>query len=217
MRQRSSKIESLIRWFFQPEFEELPVGLMAVTVVLTIAAEKDIQNFIWNGIDGEHAVLFVFGLFVIVTGVMIAIFHLFSDAEKSREEKRQMLVIASVCCIFSGVVGGYYLYAAGGQASVMRLFGAWNGIQGLFLAVFLCLKEVDESAVADANAETREVVAGLLTVVGVFALLKYYFKLHWVDTFSVCIAVSMNFSLFMRIVSSQFNRFCKKTGYSQDR
>ncbi len=200
----SKMVEMVIRWLFQPEFAELPVGLMALTVVLTIAAEKDIQSFIWNGIDGKDALYFVFGLFAIVSGVITAIFHLFSNAEKSREEKRQMLAIASVCCIFSGVVGGYYLYAAGGQASVMRLFGAWNGIQGLLLAGFLWMKMIDETSITDANAETGEVVAGLLTVIAVFALLKYYFELHWVDTFSICVAVSMNFPLFTHVLSRQF-------------
>lgn len=205
----SKLVESVICWLFQPEFEELPVGLMAVTVVFTIAAEKDIQNFIWNGIDGKHALLFVIGLFVIISGAITAIFHLFSTAEKKREDKKLMLMIAAFCCIFSGVVGGYYLYAAGEKTSVMRLIGAWNGFQGLILAVFLHLKEVDENSVTDTNAESREVVTGLLTVAAVFALLKYYFELHWVDTFSVCIAVSMNISLFMSFFNRRFIRIFK--------
>lgn len=198
----SAHLEQAICWLLWPQFEELPIGMIAMTTFLTVFAEKDVQNLIWKALEGDHVLIVAFVLFVLLSGGITAFYHLFSDAEKNSQDKKQMLAIASVSCIFSGVVGGYYLYAAGGDGSFIRLIGAWNGIQGLLLAILLYLKEIDETAVADTNALFSEAVAGLLTILAVFTLLKYWFVMHWIDTFSICIAVSMNFSLFPRFIFS---------------
>ncbi|MBU1109540.1 MAG: hypothetical protein KKB51_22855 [Candidatus Riflebacteria bacterium] len=178
-----------------PEFEELPVGLMSITLILMLALEKDLQMFVMETLAGSFSPLLVILFFNLIAFGILALYHVFSKAPKSDLEKRGMIGFAVVCCATSGLLGGYRLYLE--QSSWLQLFGIWNVLQGVSLVILFQTKALNEKSMSDQNAPLAGTIANFILVGSLYVILKYGFNLHYIDNFSICVAYAMSVSLWV--------------------
>jgi hypothetical protein len=175
-----------------PEFEELPVGLMAFTMLIMVLLETDLQNLFLAALEIESNLFFLLILLNIVVFGVLSIFHVFSKRQKTDQEKRGMVGFAIFCCIISGVMGGYRLYLE--QSSWLQIFGVWNVIQGLAAALLFHAKAINENSLSDENAPLAGTIANFVLVGTLYIFLKFGFNLHYIDSFSICVAYAMSLS-----------------------
>lgn len=175
-----------------PDFEELPIGLMAFTILLMALLEPDLRILVDEGISGSAGLLWIGGLFNVMIFGSLALFHVFSGSKKTKKEKRGMVALAAFCCIVSGLLGGYRLYLE--QSSLVQLFGVWNIVQGLAVALLLAIKAINESSLTAKETPLTGAIANFVIIAALYVVLKYGLAMHYLDNFSICVAYAMTFS-----------------------
>lgn len=184
-----------VSWLGQqlwPEFAELPVGLMAFTLIVMVLLESNLQTLILDALYSGAGGLFGIFLLNLVVAIAHALYHVFSHKRKSDEEKRAMVGFAAICCITSGILGGYRLYLE--QSSLIQLFGIWNVVQGMAIALLFHAKAINATSIPDEEAPLAGTIANFFVIGSLYIILKYGCGLHYIDNFSICVAYAMSLS-----------------------
>ena len=188
------KVEDILVKLFWPRFEELPVALMAISVILVVLFTAEVQAEILKSLSQDDSwKLIVFALVVVYT-LLCSVYHVFVIQKKTNNEKRAMVRFAAYCCGLTGVVGGMKSLASG-ETDVLNLaivfVNLWQGGVLLMLAHF---EVVDESNMSDQESTLAGSVANIGVVVIFFFLLKEGLGMHWFEVFSLLVAYAATFS-----------------------
>ncbi|EKD83823.1 MAG: hypothetical protein ACD_39C00426G0002 [uncultured bacterium] len=188
------KVEDILVKLFWPEFEELPVALMAISVILVILFTAEVQKEILRSLNQDDSwKLMIFGLIVAYT-LLRSVYHLFVIQKKTNYEKRAMVRFAAYCCGFAGVVGGLKSLATG-EAYVLNLAMVFvNLLQGGVLLLLAHFEVVDESNMSDEESPLAGSVANIGVVIILFFLLKEGLGMHWFEVFSILVAYAATFA-----------------------
>ncbi|EKD83533.1 MAG: hypothetical protein ACD_39C00614G0001, partial [uncultured bacterium] len=76
----------------------------------------------------------------------------------------------------------------------LQIFGVWNVIQGLATALLFNAKAINEKSMSDAHAPLAGTIANFVVVGCLYIALKFGLNLHYIDSFSICVAYSMSLS-----------------------
>jgi hypothetical protein len=179
-------------WFI-PTYDELSLFLMAITLILLFVANTSFQEQIhkWNGrfSDGRVFIAAV----ILLSGMGLSIYHVFTTREKTDIEKWIMLLFAVLTNAGTGIISGWYVLNSSRIQNWQIIFPLWNFINGVLLLLMLRFRIIDEECISDRDATAREVFLGLFAVIVIFIFCNYVFKLHWAITFSICIIYATSF------------------------
>lgn len=177
-------------WLFIPRFNEMALFSMSLTCLLLVAANFNFDfEFTANQMNARN--YGIIGAYVVIcSGLLLSIFHAFSDRKKSSFEKIFMLLFASIISGFGGIWAGAYLWY--NTEGWFRILPVWNIISGYILLASVRDTSSIEQRISDENASLTEIVLSTLITVLLFSISQYGFDLHWAATFSITVAYATN-------------------------
>lgn len=184
-------------WFlrqFWPEFEELPVGLMGYSLILLTIFDGGFQDELLHLLFSTKAWLYFLFYLMIFYVILKSLYHVFSNCEKTREEKKSLLGFAAFCCILTGIFGGARLYMNGQEGGWLQILGLYNLLQGFTLGVLVRFEIIDESSFSDRETPFWGAITNFLAVTTLFLFLKFWHSFYWVDNFAILVAYAMTFA-----------------------
>jgi hypothetical protein len=179
-------------WFI-PAYDELSLFLMAATFILLGATNATMREQIQKLMMKSNDVRIYFLAVIFLCGMGLSIYHIFTTREKNNYEKMVMLFFAVMANAGTGIISGWYVIKNSDVHNWQLIFPIWNIINGALLLLMLRFRIIDEECISDRDANTTEVIIGLIAVLIIFALCNYVFKLHWAITFSICIIYTTSF------------------------
>ena len=193
-------------WFI-PTYDEQSLFLIAVTLLLVVLSNEHVKYVLHLLLNSHkktefftsltHTVIlgtamFLFIPFVIILpGLFLSLYHIFSKRKKSRTEKHLMMLFAVVTNAVIGIAAGAYVIR---QCPVwLLIFPVWNILNFIVILTMLDARVVNETCIIEDKTTLARVAVGLITTIVIFALCNYVFKLYWAVTFSICIIYTTNF------------------------
>lgn len=193
-------------WFI-PVYDEMSLFLMSITLILLYALngpfQEQIRKLAAICLHQRYVLHVLVAAAILITGMGLSIYNVFTTREKTDTEKWIMLLFAVLTNAGTGIISGWYVLSSSSIRDWLIIFPIWNIINGVLLIVMLRLKIIDEDCISDRNATLKEVVIGLIAVLIVFILCNYVLKLHWAVTLSICIIYTTSFD---RALQSVFPR-----------
>jgi hypothetical protein len=178
-------IKETAGWFI-PVYDELSLFLMAITLILLCVANASFQEQIYKWSGEFHDGRVFVAAAILLSGMGLSIYHVFTTREKTDIEKWIMLLFAVFTNVGTGIISGWIVLTSSIR-DWQIIFPIWNVINSILLVVMLRYRIVDEECISDRDASLKEVVIGLIAVLAIFIFCNYVFKLHWAVTFSICI------------------------------
>jgi hypothetical protein len=129
---------------------------------------------------------------LIIFMICHSLYHVFSNTGKTASDKNMLVFLAAVCCIATGLFGGFRLMQI--DAALIQIFGLFNLIQGIVLAILFRLEYLDEKSFSDRDTPFWGATVNFFMVFTMFSIFKFTLYLHWIDYFSILVAYAMNFS-----------------------
>lgn len=175
--------------FLIPKYSEVSLFLMSLVFALLFLTNQSMRETIStfrhlkNGYDFEANTLVI--LFFL--GLILSIYHAFSNRKKSSFEKHCMIIFAIVVNFYAAISAGFYLYS-GGTQGYLFVFPLWNIISALFLMVLFDAKVVGIKSISDENSNLQEIIFSSLVIVIIFLISQYAFRAYWAITFSVAVS-----------------------------
>ncbi len=120
-----------------------------------------------------------------VLGMIFSIRHVFTSRKKESWENQWMGAFALAVNGLAGIAAGIEIFP--GQWSWMALFPIWNILYGVILLYQIGFAE---NVVTEDNVSLLEVGIATVSLLVVFAIAKYGFRLSWATIFSVCMVYS---------------------------
>jgi hypothetical protein len=104
-----------------------------------------------------------------------------------------MLNFAVLINTGTGIFAGMYVLKNIIAPNWLIVFPIWNIINSILLLLMFNFKIIDEECIDDRKATLLQIVLGLVSVLIIFVLCNYVFKLYWAITFSICIVYTTSF------------------------
>jgi hypothetical protein len=117
-----------------------------------------------------------------------SIYHAFTKKDKGLGAKLAMLFWAIAICAGTGVYSGYVMIRYPSPSGWLIICSVWNIIYGCLLLIFLRYEWIDIRSISDRDALLGEVILGLGAALIILVVCLYIFKLHWVISYSICLA-----------------------------
>jgi hypothetical protein len=182
--------------FLIPTYDELSLFLISVTMIAFYLANSRMRNqintFFIKAAEFHAWMLFV-PLVLFLAIICLCIYHVFTTREKTMFEKRVMMGFAVLTNFVTGTIAAVYTLKDTAASNWLLVFPIWNIINGVLMLLMVSLGIIDEDCISDRDANTTEVIIGLIAVLIIFAICHYVFKLHWAITFSICIIYTTSF------------------------
>ena len=193
------KIKKIFSFLFIPHYDELSLFVMGYICILILAVNANItvSTFKDFSFSGPGTSFFIVLFLPLLFGMLLCLYHAFTNRKKTRIEKKIMLLFAAVINGFSGIWGGTYILTH--TKGFIAVFPIWNIISGFILLNFL--KEdrfsdsyIEDDCISDENVSPSEIIVGAVIITVIFYVCYCMFDLNWAATFSICIAwaTSMN-------------------------
>jgi hypothetical protein len=197
-------IKEKVPWFI-PVYDELSLFLMTITLILLAVANTPFQEQLrpWSQRLTDGRVLIVAP--ILLAGMCLSIYHVFTKRPKSDIEKSLMLLFAVLINAGTGIISCWIILTSSIR-DWQIIFPIWNVINSALLIVMLRYRIIDEECISDRDASPKEVVIGLIMVLAIFILCDYVFKLHWAITFSICIVYTTSFDRALQSVFPGLSR-----------
>jgi len=112
-----------------PQYDEIALFAMSLTCALLLFAAATSENLDIHISPGEADIRLIAALLVFFSGLVLSIYHAFTDRPKTTLEKSFMLYFAVLLNSFSGVMAGMYDLAT--ASGLLILFPVWNIINGV--------------------------------------------------------------------------------------
>jgi len=190
-----------------PRYNELALFLMSISFILVFFAYDELQTILDKFFVDRFDLRLFLLLVIFVLGMLLSLYHVFTERRKNDFEKRVMLVFAVFVNAFSGIAAGIHIltdafdilsadasYIKLVVDSILMLFPIWNMANGVLLLILLRLDIIGEQNITDENATRFQVLLGSLILLLVFLFCYTILKLHWTITFSICVASAADVS-----------------------
>jgi DNA-directed RNA polymerase subunit RPC12/RpoP len=174
-----------------PVYDEMSLFLISMTLILLYAVNEPFQEQIRKlaaiSLHRRYVLHVFVAAAILITGMGLSIYNVFTTREKTDTEKFIMLFYAVLTNAGAGIISGLYVLNSSSIRDWLIIFPIWNIINGVLLIVMLRLKIIDEECITDQKATLVQIFLGLIAVVAILLLCNYVFKLHWAVTLSICI------------------------------
>jgi hypothetical protein len=176
-----------------PQYDEISLFAMSFTCsLLIIAAALETRWDIRNPFSTMEDVKIMAIIVMFISGLILSIYHAFSDRPKTSLEKYLMLFFAVILNGFSGIMAGtYFLEGAKGW---MVIFPILNIINGAILLGMFRSQILDDRNISDHNVSIIQIALAATVIILLFAVCHYIFHLLWAQTLSICVLYATNLS-----------------------
>jgi hypothetical protein len=182
--------------FLIPTYDKLSVFLMAVTLIILCIADSRIRNPIETLVTQAiktNAWPALIPLALAVAVLCLCCLPVFIHRQETVFEKRVMVAFAVLTNLVTGITAAIYTLKNTATTDWLLIFPIWNIINAAALLFAVSLKIVDEECISDRQATAAQIIFGAISVLIVFAICNYAFKLHWAVTYSICIIYTTSF------------------------
>jgi hypothetical protein len=180
-------------YYIIPQYDEIALFAMSLTCVLLILAavlsgNPDVQIAIYPERDADPRI--IAAAFVFLSGLLLSLYHAFTDRPKTALEKSFMLFFAVLLNSFSGILAGMYELAA--TSGWLVMFPLLNIGNSVVLFSMYRSGTLSEANISDQHASRNQFVLTAAIVLILFAVCRYMFSLIWMQTLSICVAYATN-------------------------
>jgi len=182
--------------FLVPTYDKLSLFLMAVTLIVLCIADSQIRNSIvtlFVQAIRTHAWPAIILLVLFIGVLCLCCLPVFLRRDETVFEKRVMAAFAVLTNLVTGIIAAIYTLKNTVTTDWLLIFPIWNIINAAALLFAVSLKIVDEECISDRDATATQIILGLISVLTIFAICNYVFKLHWAITYSICIIYTTSF------------------------
>jgi hypothetical protein len=184
--------------FLRPYFDEATLFSISITLILLCLMSRTLWTDVYNCYKSpQKDFLQMFFMFVFIfAGACHCIFHAFSKREKHQTEKYFMLAFAILVSSYVGVYGGLYLLKR--TQGFLVIFPTWNIIYSSLLYLKYRRGKINLTNVSDKNAPLPEIIVTGVMIFIVILCCEFWFKLHWLITFSICLTYTTTLNRALR-------------------
>jgi len=194
MKKEPSEAQNLagsFRWL-KPAYDEAVLFLMSFAALGLLVVDADLRHEIGDAFTcafteskGSRASGYlVMWAGVILGGLTLSVFHVFTSRPKSALEKTWMAAFAMATNGIAGVLCGIEMLD--GPVHWQAIFPIWNIVSGVALLYQMGL--APEDVVTDDPPSFVEIIVGLILVSCVLFYCHFLANLKWPMAFSVCVA-----------------------------
>ena len=189
----------------KPRYSELTTYQAAVSFILLIIFYPEIMSGLYTLIkkDLENSssslpLLVVAFSLIMLGGLILSIWHVFVNWEKSKAEKFLMGAFAIFISGLAGLLATLELLPD--KWSPLLLFPVWNYLWGILLLDRLA---APQEAITDEEANQADVIRGTVVVILAFSVAHFILGYSWPIVFSMCMSISsVVLLLFRKLLSS---------------
>jgi hypothetical protein len=185
--------------FFVPRYDELSLFLTSLSFFLVYFLNRDLNAALYKFLVTEFdpRLFSIYGvLLYLLYGALLSVYHVFKTNEKTDTEKFFMLYFAVLANGLIGIMAGAYMLK--GSHGLLAVFPVWNILNSLLFLFLYRFGIINETAIADDNAKSYQVAAGMAVIVFIFLICQYVFQFHWTITFSTCACYCTNVNTFVQ-------------------
>ena len=168
-----------------PQYDDLTLFTLGLAFILLAAFEADMRRdltFVWYG----KPALFV----PVCVGMLCSLVHAFTHRRKYEIEKWAMVLFAVLVNAGTGIYAAWLMLQQ--TRGWLIIFPAWNIVNGGMLLLFLRGGLIDTDCIVDRRITFVQLLTTALAVSTLLAICLGVFQLHWVFTFSIAVAYTMN-------------------------
>jgi len=180
-------------WSFIPKYDEVALFAMSLTCsLLIISAVYSHSSAAITISSSDFDPRIIAAIFVYCSGLVLSMYHAFTDRPKTALEKSFMLFFAVLLNSFSGIMSGMYeLSTASGWFIVFPMI---NIVSSVILFLMFRVGMLSEANISDEHASKAKFIVTASVVLALFFICHYQLSLMWMQTLSVCVAYSTNLS-----------------------
>jgi hypothetical protein len=180
--------------FLIPAYDKLSILLMAISFILALSSKSFIHIFTSDFVklSKTEMMIFLSSLFMFIIFPILILFRSLVLTEADLK-KQFMLFFAVLINAYSGITAGIYIIGNNTNSYWMLIFPVWNVINSLLLLPLFYANIIDEDCISDRQATPKRIIFGLISIISIFLLCNYVFKLYWAITFSICIIYTTSF------------------------
>jgi len=182
--------------FLIPTYDMLSLLLMALTFILLFITNSQMRVFEPDAnkvISQTDSLIYSAKLFLLIA--IVPTFFMFRICSQTDADlkKQIMLFFAVMINAYSGIIAGIYVISNITASHWLLVFPIWNITNSLLMLSMFYMKVIDEDCISDREATATQIILGLISVLTIFAICNYVFKLYWAITFSICIIYTTSF------------------------
>jgi len=189
---------------FTPNYNELSLAMMSLAFLLVFFSNGQLRQWVFKLASApKDRVGTIIVLLFFTTGLVLSLYHVFTERKKTVPEKHAMLFFAVLTNGISGIYAStHILRQSAGAPCILLLLPIWNIINCIILLVSYRMRFINVSSISDENTGLGEALFGFIITVGIFAVCQFVFELYWAITFSICVIYATSFS---EALSSMFH------------
>jgi len=197
-----------------PQYTEISIFLIGLTVVFIVIGNlnlSDILKFFKDFWEQETTLDFILSVSSISILILVwlyawflSIYHIFSEKEVTKSDKKMMLDFTIVTITAVGMIASIHILSE--SKGIWVIFPIFNFIS-VYIS-FLLLNELRKRGIITTTdviivkqAKREEVIVGTIAVFILFFISNYIFKNHWSITFSICTSYA---ALFNEMITKLF-------------
>jgi hypothetical protein len=194
----------------KPKYDEITAYLTALTCVVLFVGSPEFRQIyfeILSGAGAARASIAFMALGLIATiGFFLSFVHVFIRGKKSPFEKMCIGAFIMGTNGFAGIMAGMEMLPS--RWSILVIIPIWNILMGVLLLYQLGLNTF---TVSDQDTSWVEILVASITLLIVFAITDFGFRLSWAIAFSICVFYSSTvFFFFTRAFNYfRFRRYAK--------
>jgi hypothetical protein len=182
--------------FLIPTYDKLSLLLMALTFILLFITNSQMRVLIPYANETSQTESFIYSakLFILIAIFPVFLFfRILGQTEDVDLKKEFMLFFAVLINAGSGIIAGIYVISNTAASHWLLVFPIWNIINSFLMLSMFYMKVIDEECISDRKITLFRFCLGLTTILGIFFVCNYIFKLYWAVTFSICMVYTTSF------------------------
>jgi hypothetical protein len=193
------------RGFFIPKYDELSLFMMSVAFLLVFFTNSQLRSGLFKLLgEPKDRGGIILCLLLFTAGLVLSLYHVFTEREKNIAEKFVMLFFAILTNAISGIFASAYVLSKSADAPcIFILLPLWNIMNCIILLVLFRMGVINPDNISDEDVRPFETLLGFIIILAIFAVCQFAFKLYWAITFSICVIYATSFS---DALASMFHR-----------
>ena len=191
-----------------PCYDELSLFVMSIAYLFLYFTNPDVQVQLHEHVLSAPIVLAALLLVFFAAGIVLSLFHAFSERRKTEPEKLLMLYFGVIANYAAGVAAAIHIFREAGSW-LFFLLPALNIVYATAPVVLGGTTLIDDSYVRDDDAAPAELATGLAFLAVLIAVCQYYHEFYWAITFSICVAYATGLSALVQRVTEKIRSFLR--------
>lgn len=185
----------ILRKTFFPTYDELHLLAFSFTLILFFVVKFSSIFGVGNFVPETNGMGPLVLALILVTGVVLSLYHAFSRGKLGHYQKLVMFLFASLVNGFSGIWAGTYILSLSEKWTWVLIFPILNIFSSFIIlseARSRVLENDIDNGIDDRCIRLSEVAVSIGIISLVFLITRYYLHMHEMMIFSICVAYGTN-------------------------